>query len=71
MTLVLVAQAFLAAAVRAQAGEGGSWARRTATTSRFASLELVRVSTAEVRRLLAALVRWTPPRVRQVLWWSR
>jgi hypothetical protein len=36
VTLVLVAQAFLAAAVRAQAGEGGSWARRTATTSRFA-----------------------------------
>jgi hypothetical protein len=34
------------------------------------SSDLVRVSTAEARRLLTGLVWWTPPTVRQVLWWS-
>jgi hypothetical protein len=33
--------------------------------------DLVRVSTAEARRLLVGLVWWTPPTVRQVLGWSR
>jgi hypothetical protein len=33
--------------------------------------DLIRISTAEARRLLVALVWWSPPSVRQVLWWSR
>jgi hypothetical protein len=32
--------------------------------------DLIRVSTAEARRLLVALVWWSPPAIRQVLWWS-
>jgi hypothetical protein len=33
--------------------------------------DLIRVSTAEARRLLVGLVWWTPPSLCQVLWWSR
>ena len=33
--------------------------------------DLCWLSMAEVRRLLLGLVWWTPPGVRQVLWWSR
>jgi hypothetical protein len=33
-------------------------------------LDLIRISTAEARRLLVALVWWSPPAIRQVLWWS-
>jgi hypothetical protein len=75
MTLVLVAQAFLAA-VRAQAATAAGWARGAAERAELPGLpqppgsDLIRISTAEARRLLVGLVWWTPPTVRQALWWS-
>ena len=72
VTLVLVAQAFLAA-VRAQAADAaqaGAGAAERAELPQPPGSDLIRVSTAEARRLLAGLVWWTPPTVRQVLWWS-
>jgi hypothetical protein len=73
VTLVLVAQGFLAAvrahaAPTARAGTGGRLSAQKLPQP--PGSDLVRVSTAEARRLLAALVWWTPPTVRQVLWWS-
>ena len=81
VTLVLVAQGFLAA-VRAQAvvdhasgvGRAGAGAVERAELPQppgSPSSDLIRISTAEARRLLIGLVWWTPPSVRQVLWWSR
>src|SRR4029453_15338916 len=67
VTLVLVAQGFLAA-VRAQPGEG---AAERAELPQPPGADRVGVSTAEAQRqLLVALVWWTPPTVRQVLWGS-
>jgi hypothetical protein len=49
------------------------WARGAAERAELPQppgSDLIRVSTAEARRLLVGLVWWSPPSVRQVLWWS-
>jgi hypothetical protein len=81
ITLAMVAHAFLAAvrasALRPVAPEGRTASRqhRQGATERAEppqppSSDLVRISTAEARRLLTGLVWWTPPTARQVLRWS-
>jgi hypothetical protein len=78
VTLVLVAQgSWRRSAPRRPAT--GEWERGAAERAelpqpprspRSPRSDLVGISTAEARRLLAGLVWWTPPTVRQVPWWS-
>jgi hypothetical protein len=68
-SLAMVAQAFLAAA-RPHAARAGVGAAVPAELPQPLGSDLIRISTAEARRLLVGLVWWTPPTMRQVLWWS-